>query len=151
MTQQPTTFKTVQILFYALLGGQLFFGLVIFFLMKNDLADRSVESPYHIIIPMAVVLGIAASRMIWQKQKGGIPLKASAKEKIEHYRRALVMRAAIAEGANLIALLFTFSFATIPYLLWFGLGIATFALLRPTLDGFSQEYQLTQNEIEEVL
>ena len=142
---QPATFKQTQIAYYAMFMGQAFIALMIFYLMQES-NGNAPESPFDIIIPGAVVIGFAASYFIAQQRKNGIPVNGSVQEKIDHYRTTSIMKWAIMEGGNLISLVLTFVMANTNYLMWFGLGLAAFVLLRPAKDKFMEEYQINNAE-----
>lgn len=143
---QPTTFKHLQIIYFALLLGQVFMGLVIFFLMK-DQAAGTVEVPFNFIIPGAVIFGIIGSQFLQRKQNGSIPTSGTPDEKFAHFRKWGIMKWAIAEGGNLLSLVLTFIMGNMTTYTWFGVGLVMFAFLRPTLDKFATDYQLSPNEL----
>ena len=143
--QQPASFKQIQILYYALFMGQAFMALVIFYLMQEGY-ENSPEFPFDIIIPGAVVMGFAISYFIGQQRKNDIPVNGNMQEKLDHYRTTNILKWAILEGGNLISLILTFVMASTNYLLWFGLGLAAFVLLRPAKDKFMEEYQVKSRE-----
>ncbi|MEO1258111.1 MAG: hypothetical protein AAFZ15_04915 [Bacteroidota bacterium] len=142
---QPATFKQTQILYYGMFIGQAFMALVIFYLMQEG-PENSPVSPFDIIIPGAVVMGFAVSYFIGQQRKNAIPVNGSMQEKLDHYRTTNIIKWALLEGGNLISLVLTFATANTNYLLWFGLGLAAFVLLRPSKDKFMEEYQIKSGE-----
>lgn len=145
-SQKPNLFKQTQILYFALLLGQVLMGVMLFMLMKGRPADAPVDFPFNYIIPAAVVLGIVASQLFHRKQNASIPTSAPLDEKLAHFRKWGIMKWAVAEGGNLLSLILTFLLGNITTYVWFGVGVVMFAFLRPTLDKFASDYQLSQKE-----
>ncbi len=146
-TFQPKSFKAIVIIYYALFVGQALLGLVIFFLMQGVERTESLESPFNIIIPGAVALGIIGAYYIGQYQKNNLPpMSSTADEKLEHFRRWSVARFAIAESGNLASLVLAFLFGSINYMTYFVIGLAAYILLRPIKEKFIDDYKLGQSE-----
>lgn len=144
--QQPFTFKQAQILYFALLVGQVLIGIILFFQMQNGPYRAEVEKPFDLLIPALVILGIGISQFLQRKQLASAPVSAPLAEKLAHFRRWLVMKCGVAEAGNLLALALTFMFGNTTSFMWFGVGVALFFFLRPTPDGFAVDYQLSQEE-----
>ena len=148
MENQPNLFKQTQIIYIGLLVGQVLMGVILFFMMQKIGSDRTVEFPFNYVIPAAVVFGIIGSQFFQKKQMASIPTSGSLDEKLAHFRRMGIMKWAVAEGGNLFSLILTFLFGNIVSYMWFGIGVVMFAFLRPTLDKFAMDYQLSQKEKE---
>jgi hypothetical protein len=143
-------FKQTQIIYFGLLIGQVLMGVLLFLLMQKMELERSVESPFNLIIPGAVAVGIIASQFLQRKQTESLPISASIGQKLEHFRKWGIMKWAVAEGGNLLSLVLTFLFGNITTYIWFGVGVVMFAFLRPTLDKFANDYQISQTEREQL-
>ena len=137
-------------MYFGLLVGQVLMGVLLFFLMQKMELERQVESPYNFIIPGAVILGIIASQFFQRKQMEGLPTSAPLSEKLAHFRKWGIVKWAVAEGGNLVSLILTFLFGNITTYIWFGVGVLMFAFLRPTLDKFATDYQISQSERDEL-
>lgn len=146
MENRPNLFKQTQIVYIGLLLGQVLMGVILFFLLQKMERELSAEFPFNYIIPGAVVFGIIAAQFFQRKQSESIPTSGSLEEKMAHFRKWGIMKWAVAEGGNLISLILTFLFGNIVSYLWFGIGVVMFAFLRPTLDKFATDYQLSQKE-----
>ncbi|HFA50704.1 MAG TPA: hypothetical protein ENJ95_16980 [Bacteroidetes bacterium] len=146
---QPNSFKATIIIYYGLFAGQALMGLIFYYLMQSEGREDTLESPFNIIIPGAVAFGIIASYLVGQYQKNNLPpAGSSADEKLEHFRRWSIVRFALLEGGNLVALVLAFMFGSINYMLCFVVGLAAFILLRPVKDRFVQDYQVSRSEAE---
>lgn len=144
-TQQPATFKSTQILYWAMFLGQFLMGVVLFYVVGA--ADQIPSSPFDLIIPAAPILGFAASFFMGQQRKSTIPdQNAPMLEKLEHYRTSNIIKYALAEGGNLICLVLTFIMANETYFIWYGLGLAGFVLLRPNKEQFKTDYGIGHGE-----
>ncbi|MEZ4932688.1 MAG: hypothetical protein R2788_11275 [Saprospiraceae bacterium] len=142
---QPASFKRTQILYYGLFIGQALMGLVMFYAMETDL-KKEVVPPFNFVIPGAVLFGLMASYFIGQMRNNGIPTNGTIQEKLTHYQSTSILKFALMEGGNLISLVLTFMMANTNYLMWFGLGLAAFFLLRPNKDSFMEQYQVKMGE-----
>lgn len=142
---QPATFKRTQIIYYGLFAGQALMGLVLFFVMQDSITQEVVP-PFNYVIPGAVLFGITASYFIGQMRNNGIPTNGTTQEKLAHYHFSSILNFALMEGGNLISLVLTFAVANTNYLMWFGLGLAAFVLLRPNKDSFMERYQVKMGE-----
>ena len=143
-TQQPATFKSTLIIYWAMFLGQFLIGTILMFVMDGE--EKTPDAPFDIIIPLAAIMGAAGAYFIGHKRKGSIPIAGTVQEKLDHYRTSNVLKYALAEGGNLIALILIFTMAGTNYLIWFGLGLVAFVLLRPNKDQFKMEYEIGHGE-----
>ena len=144
--QQPASFKKTQILYYSLFIGQVLMGIIFFYIMRMGEINTLVVPPYNFIIPGAVVIGWLASYYVGQLRGNSIPEEGSTQEKLEHYQTSSLFKYALAEGGNLISLVFTFMMANTNYLIWFGFGLAAFILLKPNREQFMDQYKVRDGE-----
>lgn len=147
----------IGILYLALLSGQLMIFLLLFLFMQDNAAEQIAEEAYGsnsltLIIPFFCVATIGGAFLLYNKRKeAGRRLSGSIEDKLMQYRVSFLIRAAMIEGANLVALLFYFFIErNIVYLFLFALGIGAFVLIRPTADRFAEDYQLSASEQSEL-
>jgi hypothetical protein len=147
----------INILYLALLSGQLMIFLLLFLFMGDNAAEQIAEevsgsNSLTLIIPFFCVATIGGAFLLYNKRKEEArQLSGSIEDKLVHYRVSFLIRAAMIEGANLVALLFYFFIErNIVYLVLFALGIGAFVLIRPTVDRFAEDYQLSASEQSEL-
>jgi hypothetical protein len=129
-----------------MLAGQVLIGLILWYLMMGKANQSELYPGYKWIAPVAVLGCIAVSFLLGNKHREGIPALTKLDEKLDHFRRTSIVRYALVEGGNLIAVLLAFMSSDDSLLLWFALGIAAFVLLRPSLDDFAGRYSLSDSE-----
>lgn len=150
--------KSMNILYLALLGGQLMMFVMLYFAFETPEEagnDVSVAGGFDIITIAMIFFFVSAAGMsffLYNKRKQeGQNLKSSLMEKLTHYRSSFILRLALLEGANLTMLLIYFFVSkNMIFLILFGLGIALFLMARPTVDRIVQDYQLSGSEQREL-
>lgn len=139
-------FKQINILWLALLMGQLVFFAVVFFFI-NSTEGESLDI-LRTIVPMLLLGALGGVYFISKKRSTDGAALETLQEKAEHYRATIVIRSALLEGANLMAIVGMLSDSPQPYLPYFAVGIAAFLYFRPSVDRFIQDYQLKAQEAE---
>ncbi|HKK76430.1 MAG TPA: hypothetical protein VJ953_15225 [Saprospiraceae bacterium] len=132
-------FKKLQLIFYSLVGGQVLFAGVVFFMLQNQ--QEFADIPYFSIIVPAAVLGGAFVGYYLNNQL----LISAAEQKTEedqlmHYRRRVILRLALTEVGNLVALMGALLTGKITFFLFFALGMAIFFYFRPRLVEMANDY-----------
>ena len=151
--------QQMNILFFALLAGQLMIvAFMYFFVGKQPLdngAEMSVASgidPILIVGCLIFVAAVSASFFMYNKKKvEGAQLSGTLMEKLGHYRTSFVMRAALLEGPNLVMImLYFFVSSNMIFMVLLAIGIALFLMIRPTADRIAEDYQLSGSEQNEL-
>lgn len=130
--------KKLQLVFYALVGGQLLFAAVVFFMLQKQ---EFVEAAYFSTLVPVALLGSAAIAYYLNRQLG----RSAAEQKTEadqemHYRRRVILRLALVEGGNLVALMGALITGKILFFLFFGMGMAVFFYFRPSSVEMANDY-----------
>lgn len=127
-------FKNTQILFYALVGGQLLFMTVVMWLLgKYPGLVFLDESNTWIVLAFSVsILGIIGSHLV----DGYLRRQPVKRDQLlfilNHYRNRVVMRSAILEGANLLNIVLFFgSGGSTWYFMLYVVVMGMFLLKRP--------------------
>ena len=144
MVSNNRDFRQLQVLFYAMLIGQLIFMAVITYLLWEDGGepayllgenrDLMAAGAY-----MAAVIFIA--RFIdgmWKKQIA--TMQRLERPGFGHYRSTVILRLAILEGAGLLTVILAFTTRNPILLLATALGLMAFWSARPTEEEFTQRY-----------
>lgn len=109
MLNQPQ-FKTFQksltIIFFAILGGQLMFALVALALRSTgfETVHQEIRSWGFIIIPLLVFSAYIASRYLSARIMEKARVSENIEEKYNHYRTALIIRLGLLEAPSFFAI-----------------------------------------------
>ncbi len=148
--------KQLGLLYFALIAGQLVAAPLLFLLIEDNSSQSSDGAIGGNWLPLAVsifcLMSIGMSFFIYnQRKESGRQLNSALEEKLEHYRTSFITRAGLIEGSNLVALIFYFFIErNYIYLVLFVVGIASFILIRPSVDKIIEDYQLSTSEQSEL-
>lgn len=128
-------FKGLNIVYFALIVGQLFFVTIAIFIGLNmpiAIEEAEVRMIVTIVISLLVASGISASHMIFNSKLKKIKEKSNIIEKTVEYRSVLILRYALLEGPSMLA---TVGYLLTGYLLFIGVVsvvITFFIILKPS-------------------
>ena len=147
--QNSNSLKTINIIYLALIGGQLMFMAVAFFAANEVNADtQSINETLQLVIPFVVLGGLSVSSFVFKSLLDKIDKKAAFDIKINSYRGALIVRYALLEGPSLLAIV-GYLFTQNPLFLGMsGIMILAFLYFRPTRDKIAQDLELSSSEAE---
>jgi uncharacterized integral membrane protein len=143
-------FKTVNMLFVALVAGQVVFALVLFFLNQTQKKIEFITPEIHQtlvwIAPALAVAGIVLGWLVFNTKLKPLQHKNSLFEKLKGYQSAMILRFAFMEGPSLVALVFFY--ITGDYIF---LGVSAFIILaflfnRPSKSLIIRHLQLHDDE-----
>ncbi|MEZ4961664.1 MAG: hypothetical protein R2830_17680 [Saprospiraceae bacterium] len=152
-TNNPAQFfKTLIIIYVAMLVGQLLFGGLIWWLLQQQETKSAGIFSGSGLLVMLVVGCAALISLILNRSRSekGADLKGLP-QKLMHYRTTCIFRWAFLEMGNMVAIIFAFLDQNSTLLLFFALGIGLFLLARPSNVQFAEMYHLTPNEEQEIL
>lgn len=144
-----TYFRSLLIVFYALIIGQVFFGLISFFLvstnnLKSEGADLS--SVFIFIIPVFALGGFISSNLIYRNRLKAIDRKSGLMIKLTDYRAALVVRYALLEGPSLFAIVVYLVTGNAIFILLAASIVLYFLTLRPNREKAIRDLDLDAKE-----
>ncbi len=147
-----TYFKTLQILHFALLGGQLMVTGVFAFMVHYYLVQTDVNFPTNIIYLTLLlpVLGVLGSNFLFKIFLKRIPDKAPIREKLTSYQTALLVRYAILEMPTLMLLVLYFLCGNQFLILAALLAAAYFLMMKPSEIGLIEDLELNQEQQKEM-
>jgi hypothetical protein len=158
METKPQTskeyFKTLQIIFYALITGQLLFGLVALFLHQKIGLDNGLNDLKNIflyIVPIFIAGGYLSSRILFKNSLKTAKSRASLVEKMADYRAALVVRYALLEGPSFFAIVIYQITGYLPFLVMAGFIIVIFLTLKPAKERAVSDLELSPAEEQAIL
>lgn len=137
----PQFFKTLKLLFYFLLAGQILFGGVVWWMLQNQLEKKHFFSNYGFLA--AIILGwmtVSAFVLYRQRLRRGVQLP-SLPMKLSHYRTSSIFRWAMLEMGNLAVIIIAFMELNSQLMLLFLVGMAVFLLTIPSEEVFEREYK----------
>lgn len=151
-TKQQTSkeyFRTLQIIYYALIASQLFFGVVFLILMQGgqiDPGQQNLKEIFSYIVPLFVVGGILGSNRMFTTLIKESKKIENLPEKMAGYRIALIVRYAFLQAPTV--------FSLVVYILTGGalfLGLASvivvvFLTIKPTIERAAKDLDLNLND-----
>ena len=142
-----SSFQQTNRIYLALLGGQMFFAAIIFFVLGTN--ENPVDTGLGLALPFVMLGGMGAGYWIYNQRAIQGASLSSVSEKIMHYRVSNIIRLAMTEGPNLLALVMVLLEGQTSYWLYFAAGILAFLYFRPSKDKFFSDYQLSASEQQE--
>jgi hypothetical protein len=145
-----TYFKTINILFLALVAGQVAFAIVLLFLNQTkrsvDMITPEIHQTLIWVVPAIAVAGIALGWIVFNARLKSLQMKDNLSEKLRSYQSIMIVRYALMEGPSLLAL--TIFYITGNYIF---VGIAAFIVVmflfnRPSKTAIIRHLQLHDDE-----
>ncbi len=141
-----TTFSQINIIFLALAGGQIMFAAVVLWINNQPTQREAVDTGLGLALPIVMLSAIGIAYWIYQQRAvQGAKLQAVS-DKMAHYRISNIIRLALVEGPNLLAMVLVLIEGHMSYLIYFAGGMLAFLFFRPTVDKFINDYQLSASE-----
>lgn len=138
-------FKNLQIIFLGLLIGQITFAVVANFMITN-IAVRSTSVLIY-LVPAVMVSSILSGNYLFNvSRKKIIAQQGNLEDKFKSYRQSAVIRWAIMETGNLLAIVATFIEGKTLYFAMFAVGLLFFATTRPSVDDFCRQFEISEAE-----
>lgn len=142
------TFRQINIIYYALLAGQILFCSVIVFALQDPETRQTgwPEAPFGLIVPIVLASLLPLVFFINNRQLQQAAEQENLLSKLAHYRTLVLLRSALIEGANLFCLVCLLLENNSTFLIFFGAGLLLFLYFRPSVNEFLQHYQLNGSE-----
>ncbi len=139
-------FRSLQMVYIALIAGQVFFGVVSFYL--NQFADfgapgKELRDIFIYIVPLFIIGGTAASLLVFKNRLKVSAGKTSLNEKMTDYRAALIVRYALLEGPSFLALVVYLLTGDLLFLGMAGLIVLFFLTIMPTINKGVKDLELS--------
>jgi MFS family permease len=152
ITQKLTSkenFKSMLVIWLSLIGGQVFFGLIAFYLNNNGSyypQGKDLKDIFIYLVPVFAIYGLVAGSIIFKKRLNSSKNKTSLLEKLNDYRAALIIRYALLEGATFFSLVSYLMTGDQLFLYISILIIAMFIILKPSAEKVINDMELNPNE-----
>jgi len=152
-TQNPLHgyFKALSIVFLGLLSGQVFFGLIAFFLQfsgKLGPVGAELLNVFVYVVAVLIVGGFISSRLMFNKMLKLAKEKTDLSEKMTAYRSALIIRYALLEAPIFFSILAYVYLGHYFFLVTAALLLVYFTTLRPTPFKAVRDLDMSSTEME---
>lgn len=143
------TFKTLQIIFLALLLGQLAFAIVGNMVLNEQTGIDTGALIY--LVPSVLIVGTIAGYYIFKSNMAKVSLEASLEDQFKAYRTNSIVRWTMIEMGNLLAIVAAIIEGNSIYLIFFAVGLIAFATTRQNIDEFTKQFNLSSEEKRKLL
>ena len=138
-------FKNLQIIFLGLLIGQIAFAVIANF-MITDIAVSSTSVLVY-LVPVVMIVSILSGNYLFNiSRKKVVAQQGNLEEKLKAYRQSALIRWAMMETGNLLAIVATFIEGKTFYFAMFAVGLLFFATTRPSVDDFCRQFEIPDAE-----
>lgn len=144
-SDMKNSFKNLQIIFLGLLIGQITFAVVANFMITNIAVSSTSILVY--LVPAVMVSGILSGNYLFNaSRKKTVARQGSIEDKFKAYRQSAIIRWAMMETGNLLAIVATFIEGKTFYFAMFAVGLLFFATTRPSVDDFCRQFEIPEAE-----
>ena len=147
---QNSFLRTMRIIFFALLAGQIIFIAVAFFTVTNNPPQSQSDDIFNILVPVIIGSGLFISSLLFKQLLAKIKNDDSFDKKLEVYRSALIMRYALLEGPSIFSTAIYLISGNIIFLAFSGVMILAFILNMPTRNKAIQDLNLSGIEADKL-
>lgn len=141
-----TQFKTMQIIYGALIMGTLVFSVVVYVTSDNLHFAFDGESMYGMLVPVLAIISLVANTMIFKSTLNSINPQDALGAKITKYQTANIIRGALLEGPALIGAAVTLNTGNYYFLVFSLFMIAAMIFAFPSKQKFVETVQLSFEE-----
>lgn len=140
-------FKSLNILFLALLMGQVSFAAISYYLNLVVKPQMGVMRNMFIIVALALMMnGFVLGNFLYKSQIKRMRDFTQLSFKLGGYRSAFLLRLALLEGASLFSIVAYLLTADITFMVIAGLIVAYFIYLRPSIDKVAMDLGLDRSD-----
>lgn len=132
--------RQLQLIFYALVAGQVIFAGVCYYLIENEMFSTQDIAELRLVVPIAVVGAMAISYFLNEQLRQKASTLKSLEAQAAHYKQRVILRLALLEGANLFAIVAYLITGKINFLLFFAVGLLLFYYFRPSEVEMERDY-----------
>lgn len=151
-TSSKIDFRSLFIVFLGLIGGQVIFAAVAYFLNSTGNNEPSMaNADFAYLVPL-VLLACFLGAYFWDRSRSSTntQVKEELKQRMDHYRTTVVVRLAILEGANILSIIAYLLTNEYVYLVYFALGLGASLAFRPSRGQFQQRYLVSNRDMERI-
>lgn len=143
-------FKSIQIVFFALLAGQIIFLFISVYLVQsgNFKTNEDLFLIFFVVTLMIITPAIVVGPMLYRSFMNKAKPEMSALEKFNLYKQGTVIKLAFVEAPtifSIVGFLLTGSYV----FLFLAVGIIVlFFMHKPSLDKFSEDFKVSSSELQ---
>jgi len=143
----PAFFKVITIIHFALLIGQVLFGITVFSITNSTAINlKAGNDPFFYAVPFLILFGILGGTFVFKQQVAKFAGKQLLIEKTQGYQTALITRFALAEGPSLFGIVSYMLTGNAFYLILIGLNVLYFIWIRPTKSKAEDDLNLSYED-----
>ena len=145
--RSKTLFRSIFLLYIALLLGQIVFCLATLFVITQP--DRILKegSDYPFLAILVVFLAGGAAWLVNRlRHQQATKITANHDGQVLHYRTTVIMRSAMIEAGNIFCLILALLENSLSPILFFCLGLGLFLYFRPRIPELVQIYRMSEQE-----
>ena len=120
-------FRALQILFFALLAGQIGVTILLYLIHTPPAVDASWTQEVATWLPLLLALQAGLAFFLSRKKRESARSESTLEAKLDGYRVASIPKWALLEGGTLISAVLFFAWGDITFLYYAGIMIALFA------------------------
>ena len=138
--------KTINIIFFALLAGQVVFISIALYIVNSSPPIETENDLFNIIVPVVVGSGLFISNLIFKKLLEKINNDAKLESKLAIYQKASVLKFALLEGPSIFATVVYIISGNLMFLGFSVVMILAFLMNIPTRNRLINDLNLNSNE-----
>jgi hypothetical protein len=142
--------KTISIIYFALIAGQLMFIVVAFFSVSDNPPQNQDYDNFNIVVPIIVGSGLFLSNLIFKQLISKIKDNFTFQKKIEAYRSALIIKYALLEGPSIFSTAIFLISGNFMFLAFSAVMILAFLINFPSRNKAVQDLNLSSAEAEKL-
>jgi hypothetical protein len=149
MESKANDLRAIQILYKALLVGQILFAAIALFVVESGRFTLHNAELGNILLIVAVILsvgGVAFSYSLFEKRMEIVKQQNDLSSKLEGYRAALIMQLGLSEFPALLAIIFYFITGNHAFLIIIILLLVNFLNLYPSRNKIVKQLELNSEE-----
>lgn len=142
-------FRSLNIIFFSLLAGQVAFVLIVFYLSLNAQNQPSDEFLNTVFLLLSIAFGlngILTGRLIYKGKLKKLTLQPDFVIKMSEYRGVFIIRLALMEGTTLFSIIAGLITSELIFLGITGVLIVYYLSLRPLLEKIVVDLELSSSE-----
>ncbi|MEO0340047.1 MAG: hypothetical protein AAF242_12630 [Bacteroidota bacterium] len=134
-------YQRIELIFYSLAAGQIIFAVITYFFLLDE-GNKSDIPQLLYVVPLALIACMGAAYFMNNKLREAAPDQKDETAKLSHYQTRVIMRSALMEGANLLAIIAALITGDVTFFFVFLIGFAVFFYFRPSRYELEHDYQL---------
>jgi len=139
-------FKTLPLMFLALLAGMVIMGGIMYAMKPVTTYELDFKNPFLVIMLIAMIAGIFGSNLLYNFNKNKIDLKDSTESKVARIQQAVIIRFAFVEGPALLGIILYVKEANLIFLMLSAMMVLYFLTLKPAKEKIMDDMNLTSEQ-----